>query len=422
MCAPAAPQILSEFKKTDGLYSTILVSIWELGEVGGPLIVAPLAELYGKLPVYHIANVLFIVFSVGAGASGTIAGVIVCRFLNGVAVASVTLNPGIVGDLFVQEQRGRAMSVMSLAVLLGPTLGPVIGGYLSQAYGWRWTFWFTAIVTAVLEVAFIAIFRETYRVTILRRKAARARKATRNDSLRPKEDLAVSRRSILKRALVRPLKIMFLSPIVILLAVYTATVYAYLYLIMTTITEVFEDVYRFEDGPVGLSFLGLGIGIGIGVFVCGATLDWYLKRKAAKTNGSMKPEYRLPLLAIGGCLIPIALFIYGWTVEYHVHWIVPILSTSLIGFGLIATTIPTSTYLVDSFEIYAASAIAALGVWKYLSGALLPLAGPPLYARLGYGWGNSLLGFLALALMPAPLLLIKYGERLRTSSKFKIDL
>ena len=153
MCAPAAPQILVEFHKTSGLYSTILVSIWELDEVAGPLIVAPLAELYGKLPVYHTANILFIVFSIGTGGSRSLAGIIIYRFLIGVAVASSTLNPSIVGDLFVQEQRGRAMSVMSLAVLLGPTLGPIIGGYLSQAYGWRWVFWFTAIVTAVLEIA-----------------------------------------------------------------------------------------------------------------------------------------------------------------------------------------------------------------------------------------------------------------------------
>ncbi|KAL9079935.1 MAG: hypothetical protein Q9157_001227 [Trypethelium eluteriae] len=258
MCAPAAPQILAEFKITSGLYSTILVSIWELGEVAGPLIIAPLAELYGKLPVYDIAKMLFIVFSVGAGGSRSLTGIIVCRFLNGVAVASGTLNPGIVGDLFLQEQRGRAMSVMSLAVLLGPTLGPIIGGYLSQAYGWRWAFWFTAFITAVLEVAFVVIFRETYKVTILRRKVAHARKKTGDGSLRPKEDLALSRGLLLGRALVRPLKIMCLSPIVILLALYTAIVYGVQYLIMTTITETFEDAYGFKEGPVGHSFLGLG--------------------------------------------------------------------------------------------------------------------------------------------------------------------
>ena len=163
-----------------------------------------------------------------------------------------------------------------------------------------------------------------------------------------------------------------------------------------------------------------GIGIGGGVLVCGVTLDWYLKRKAA--TGVTKPEHRLPLLVIGGFLIPVGLFVYGWTLEARVHWIVPILSTVLIGFGLIATTIPTSTYLVDVFEIYAASAIAAVGMLKYTAGAVLPLAGPPLYARLGLGWGNSVLGLIALVLMPAPLLLMRYGERLRNTSRSTLKL
>lgn len=137
MCAPAAPQILQEFHETDGLFSTILVSIWELGEVAGPLIIAPLAELYGKAPMYHVANIIFVAFSLGAGFSSTLTSVIMCPFFDGAAVASGTLNSSILGDMFVREQRGRAMSVMSLTMLLGPTLGPIIGGYLTQACGWR---------------------------------------------------------------------------------------------------------------------------------------------------------------------------------------------------------------------------------------------------------------------------------------------
>lgn len=155
----------------------------------------------------------------------------------------------------------------------------------------------------------------------------------------------------------------------------------------------------------------------MGVFACAATLDWYLKRAAAQ--GTSRPEHRLPLLAIGGVIIPTGLFIYGWTLSFHVHWIVPILSTALVGFGLQATNITTSSYIVDAFGIYAASALAAVAVLRNLAGAILPLAAPALYAHLGYGWGNSVLGFVALALLPGPLLLIRYGEYLRTISTFK---
>jgi hypothetical protein len=75
-------------------------------------------------------------------------------------------------------------------------------------------------------------------------------------------------------------------------------------------------------------------------------------------------------------------------------------------------------YLIDTFTVYAASALAANAVMRSIAGAVLPLAGLPMYDKLGMGWGNSLLGFIAAALIPAPWLFIKYGEHLR--KKFEI--
>lgn len=78
-----------------------------------------------------------------------------------------------------------------------------------------------------------------------------------------------------------------------------------------------------------------------------------------------------------------------------------------------------STYLVDAYTIYAASAMAANTIVRSLFGALIPLAGPSLYQALGLGWGNSLLGFIAVAMIPIPFLFIKYGERIRTNPRFQ---
>ena len=79
-----------------------------------------------------------------------------------------------------------------------------------------------------------------------------------------------------------------------------------------------------------------------------------------------------------------------------------------------------STYLVDAFTNYAASVMAANTVFRSLAGALLPLAGPKMYAVLGLGWGNSLLGFIALAFCALPVIFWIYGERIRTSPKFQV--
>ena len=113
-------------------------------------------------------------------------------------------------------------------------------------------------------------------------------------------------------------------------------------------------------------------------------------------SGDFRPEHRLYIMSIGGFFIPIGFFIYGWSVHFRTHFIVPILATGIIGFGLLMTFMPASTYLVDVFTIHAASAMAASTVLRSLAAALIPLSSQTMYAKLGYGWGNSLLGFIAL--------------------------
>ncbi|KAJ8115660.1 hypothetical protein ONZ43_g4615 [Nemania bipapillata] len=113
--------------------------------------------------------------------------------------------------------------------------------------------------------------------------------------------------------------------------------------------------------------------------------------------------------------------VYGWTAEYRVHWIVPIIGTFIIGFGSLFVVIPAQTYLVDAFGSEAsASALAANLIIRTPFGALLALAAPPLYAQLGLGWGNSVLGFIALVFTPVPWLFYRYGEKLR--NRFSVNL
>ena len=118
--------------------------------------------------------------------------------------------------------------------------------------------------------------------------------------------------------------------------------------------------------------------------------------------------------------MPSSLFLYGWTAESATHWIVPLIGTAGLGLGVTTASIPIRTYLADAYTLHAASAIAAGICFRSILGAFLPLAGPPLYAALGHGWGNSLLGFIALLLVPVPILFYRYGERLR--ARFQIEL
>jgi len=97
-----------------------------------------------------------------------------------------------------------------------------------------------------------------------------------------------------------------------------------------------------------------------------------------------------------------------------VHWIVPIIATSLIGLGNLTAMMTIQTYLIDAFTLHAASAIAANTVLRSVFGAVLPLCGLSMYDKLGLGWGNSLLGFVSMAFIPVPVFFLFYGERIRT--------
>lgn len=422
LCIPAVPQILEEFGSTDTLYLAILVSAWEFGEAVGPLLAAPLSEVFGRAPCYNAANIVFIIFSIACAVSSNLPMLVAFRLINGIGDASIALNPSIISDMFIQEERGFPLSMVGFPPLIGPVAGPVIGGYLTEREGWRWAFWFSAIAGGLCELCFLALFRETYRPTILRVKAQALRKKTGVNGYYSNYDHERSESGCytLRRAIIRPAQMLAKSPIVALLATYISVIYGFAYILLTTITEVFESTYAFTQGQAGLAYLGMSLGMVTGVLLCASTSDWWLKKQAAVHDGELKPEYRLPPMVLGGVLIPIGLLVYGWTARGHFFFIIPMLGTATLGFGFFVTTIPLNAYLVDTYKTHAASAIAATIVMRCIVAAVVPLAGPPLYNSLGYGWGNSLLGFIAIAFVPLPILLIRYGERIRKRGSVQI--
>ena len=211
------------------------------------------------------------------------------------------------------------------------------------------------------------------------------------------------------------------SPIVGILALYVSITYSYMYILFTTFTNVFQGQYHFNTGAAGLAYLGLGVGFVIAQALLGMFSDRYLKRQK-HNQGELKPEFRLLPLTGAGLLVAIGLIWYGWSVDKHTHWIVPVVGTAFASIGILFVYLPIQMYLVDAFGIYAASAIATNTIVRSIFGALLPLAAPPLYQRLGLGWGNTLLAFIVLLFTPTAFLLLRYGEHIRTSPRFQPSL
>lgn len=443
MVAPAVQVIMKDFDTTSTLFATFVVSIFVLGFACGPLILAPLSELYGRVVIYNITNFLFLGFTILCAISQNEAMLLAFRFLSGFAgVATIAIGSGTIVDLMPREKRGRAVSIWSVGTILGPMVGPIIGGYVTEVAGWRWMFWVISIAVScdpILDidvcsnhkynqigvVAIIAFFvlKETYPPVLLERKASKLRKETNNPNYRSKLASQATPTDHITRSIMRPTKMLICRPIVTIMCTYVAVLYGILYLLFATYSFVFKDVYQFSTFSAGLVFIAGGIGTLAGVFYVGHFSDRTIKRRAAAGN-IVTPEDRLSLIITlpGSLAFPAGLFMYGWTVEARVHWIVPQIGTAITGFGSILIFISIQTYLIDAFEGYAASVIGANAVLRGTAGALIPLSGLRLYDALGWGWGNSLLGFVALAFVPIPWIFRKYGARIRSVKGFELQV
>lgn len=337
MFAPGVPEVMNTFDNHSNILAAFVVSVYILGFAVGPLIVAPLSEMYGRLPLYLICNIMFVIFTIACAVSSSMGMLIGFRFLQGCFGATpVTLGGGTIADLMPVERRGGAMAIWAMGPLIGPVVGPIAGGFLTQAKGWRWIFWVIAIAAGTFCIIAFVLMRETYGPVILARKAAKLRKETGNP-FRSKFDTGEAPRDVFRRSIVRPTKMLVLSPIVFALSFYTAITYGILYLLFTTFTFVFEGQYHFSSGIVGLTYIGIGIGMLGGLLIMGTVSDKVIKYHQGKGH-TLKPEHRMPLfLTLPGAIsIPCGLFLYGWTTQYKIHWIVPLIGTVFVGFGLLS--------------------------------------------------------------------------------------
>lgn len=333
MFAPAIQQVMGTYHSSNPLLASFVVSVWILGYFFGPLFLGPLSEMYGRLPVYLVCNVLFTVFNVATALSPSLAALVVFRFLAGTfGGCPITIGAGTFGDLIKHENRGKIIAIWSLGPLMGPILGPIAGGYMGQSIGWRWICWVLSIASGVGAIASFLFQEETYPPILLDRKVARLKKETGNQNLRTALNVDRKASALFGRSIIRPLRLLFLSPIVATFSLYQGIIYGYMYLLFTTFPLVFQFQYHFSTGTIGLTYLGMGIGSLIGLVAAGMASDRLLKKLAG--TGRYKPEYRLPPLIPACFCIPIGLFWYGWSADQKTHWIVPILGTVFIGIGV----------------------------------------------------------------------------------------
>jgi MFS family permease len=364
-------------------------------------------------------------FNLGCGLARTKQQLIAFRFLAGLGgSAPLAIGGGVLSDLFVPENRGKALSIYSLAPLLGPAIGPIAGAFIAQHTTWRWAFYSTTIADAVIQGAGVIFLKETYGPVLLVWKKRRLVKETGNMALhtpydRPDRTVAKT----LGVALERPFRMITTQVIVQFLSLYNLYLYGLIYIVLASFPTLWSGPepagYGEPLGIGGLNYISLGLGFFVGTQVCAPLQDRIYAALKRRNGGAGRPEYRVPMMIPGAILVPIGLIIYGWTAEYKTHWIFPNIGAFLFSAGTIIGFQCLQGFLVDSYPRYAASAVSAGTVFRSLAGFGFPLFAPALYARLGNGWGNTLLALLGVAIgWPGPFLLWRYGETLRKRSSF----
>ncbi|KAJ3095880.1 hypothetical protein HK100_005707, partial [Physocladia obscura] len=414
MVAPALPFVAADLGFTTEFEIEMALSIYVLAFAVGPLILAPLSEVYGRRRILLIAMIIFTVFNAACGAAQSKAQILLFRFLSGFGgSAPIAICGSVVSDTFAKNEMGAAMAYYGLGIILGPALGPIIGGFLTQGLSWRWLFYIVSIVSAVIWTAVFFLFPETYAPYLNYHERRRVDKLAHVDL--PKPNVL----NILRDAIVRPFVLLFTQPIAQVIAIFIAFVYGVLYIVLTTFSALYTSKYGEATQISTLHYFSLGLGFLIANRFSGTMLDSMSMYMQKRYNTSHKPEYRLVLVIPGIFFLPIGLFIYGWAAENTVHWIVPDIGIMFFTISVGLSFQACNLYTVDVYNRYAASALAATTALRSFAGFGFPLFSDSLYARLGYGWGNSLLGFIGLVLIvPVPILFYIYGERIRTRSKF----
>ncbi|OGE54339.1 hypothetical protein PENARI_c006G02618 [Penicillium arizonense] len=407
------------------IVSILGLSLFVLGISFGPMALGPLSEFYGRRPIYVISWTIYVIFIIPQAVAKNIGVILVFRFLDGFAgSAFLAVAGGTIHDLFDRAQLQHPISIFSVSPFIGPSLGPLIGGLICSYLDWRWTYYVLIIWSFALWLAIIFLVPETFHPVLLRDKARKLRKETNNESwFAPIERAHRSVAHAIGNSLLRPFQLLFLEPMCFCLCIFAALLHGILYLFFDAFPLVFVNNHGFNLWQVGLSFLGIGIGMILAIFmnpVWNNARNHLVQKKEQETGiqGASEPEFRLPAAMVGSLIVPVGMFMFGWTTFPWVHWIAPIIGSTIFGFGALLLFTSIFGFLVDAYPTYAASAMAANGFIRCIFAAVFPLFGEHMFEGLGYQWASSLLAFLTVGMIPFPFLFFRYGKLIRGKSRF----
>ncbi|KAG2058308.1 MFS general substrate transporter [Suillus hirtellus] len=408
------------------LQATVGLSLYVIGFGIVPLVSSSFSEETGRRPLYIVSSVLFMLAEVMNALAPNIQTVIVSRMLQGVfGSTGASLVGGCIADIWQPHERGLPMSLFAFSSLFSFGLGSVFGGLIAANphLGWRWVQWVHAIISGIYVLDVILVMSETRSSIVLTRIAKDTRKMTGDPRYRSSAEInKPSMLSLIKTSLTRPLYLLLTEPIVQSFSIWLGFTWGVVYCLLESVSTEFQSVYNFSVSETGFLFYctctpyliscldSVGSTIGLMVNIYQDTLY----KKYFPTKGQ---EARLYMACIAAIVLPISMFIYGWSASPHIHWIVPLIALTAFMSGVFVIFQVAFLYIADCYGPYASSAQAGQSLARNTMGMVFPLFTQQMFAGMTYKWGLTLWALLSLVMAPIPWVLVFFGSKIRSHSK-----
>ena len=379
----------------------------------GPVLFTPLAQVYGRRPIYLIATLIAGVTNVAAGYAQSWGGLLATRVFNGLAAGCpVAIGAATIADLFFLHERGFYLGIYIYGLTNGPHLAPLLGGFIAQYTSWSWCFQIPGFIQ--IGTAVVACF--TLPETIYPRTL---------DTVhvhRSWMDLMVFRNTRLKDRKVRWADYarsfyMMKYVAVTLPGLYYMTSFAWFsVLFAVTGASLFTSIYHFQTYQTGLLLsIPLLIGSAIGESCAGWVTDHMVYVYAKKHNGYRKPEARIKA-AVFALLGPIGLIIQGVCLSKKASWVGVAFGMGIANMGLQIASTTCYAYAIDAYKPQSAEISSMMNVFRQGFSFIVSFYAIPFGTRIGYEYAWLTLALINVLFWAAFMSMIRWGEGVRKKS------
>ncbi|KAJ5535969.1 major facilitator superfamily domain-containing protein [Penicillium frequentans] len=431
----------------------------------GALIFIPVALKFGRRPIYLLSALLQVAICIWFAKVQTIADLMLVNALSCLlgALAEVIVQMT-VADMFFVHQRGQMNSLYIWVMIIGSALAPLVAGYITDSQGWRWVWWWMAILFGVCFVLFLFLYEETKFVewidgsppsntTKELNSTAQQRQGTGKEdykddldielakvqsttihTCRPDLDLSILRTPYVRRLalwsttpgslgffirhIYQPLVVTVAFPAVFYVAVLYGVITATWQVMITVIASVMpETPYNFTASQIGLMSLAPLIGTTLGSLITGPLSDRLILWLAKRNGGLFEPEMRLWIVLAFAPLIPAGILLFGYSLGNGNSWIIVAAGYAIFGLAMAPVSSASLTYLTDAYTNIVADSLVGVTFVRNLLATIFVFAITPWEAAVGLQSVFLTLGVFMIAILgPGTLVFMYFGKQLRAKT------